>query len=431
MNKAAELALEIYQKTLSAIRADALLERAVTVQDGRLRAGGFDESLDDFRRVFVMGAGKASCGMAAAVDRMLGDRIHKGLVVTKRGHTSDAGRIEVLEAGHPVPDEGSMLAGARMFALGAEVEDDDLVVFLLSGGASSLMELPASEDITLEDLRHTTSLLLRAGANINQLNAVRSCLSMLKSGGMGRIVGRARVLVLVLSDVLGNPLETIGSGPFMALRPNHQAAISVLEEFGVWEFAPSSVTSMLEERPRVDLPESRTDHVVIGDLWTALKAAEAAAKELGLRPFVMSGGIKGEARELGARIAGLVRGLPKPHEKFGMNCLIFGGEPTVTVLGNGMGGRCQEFACAAAPLMAGADDTAILACGTDGTDGPTDAAGALVTSETSVLARANGWDELKALRASDTYHYLAAANALVKTGPTNSNVGDIILAIAQ
>ncbi|HVL37993.1 MAG TPA: DUF4147 domain-containing protein [Fimbriimonadaceae bacterium] len=430
MNEAAEIALEIYRKTLEAIRADRLVERALRLQDGRLRAGSFDEPIDGFKRIHVLGAGKAVAAMAQGVERILGPHFERGLVVTKHGHSASTQRTEVLEAGHPVPDEGSLEAGRRVFEAAGRAEEGDLVLFLLSGGASSLMELPR-EGIGLDDLRQTTSLLLRAGANINQLNAVRSCLSQLKAGGLGRAVGRARVLCLVLSDVLGNSLEVIGSGPFQPHRPDHDAAIRVLEQFGVWELTPPAVTGLLEQRSPPEMPVAQAETVIIGDLWTALKAAEDAAKEAGMRPFVMSGGIKGEARELGARIAGLVRGLPKPHEKFGINCLIFGGEPTVTVLGTGKGGRCQEFACAAAPLLAGSENTAILAAGTDGNDGPTDAAGAVITPDTHDEARKAGWDELKALRASDTYHYLQSAGALIKTGPTQSNVGDIILALAR
>lgn len=429
MSPTKEHALAIYHAALDAVRADTLVKRSANRTGDMLLAGGREYSLAA-GHVLVVGAGKASAPMAAAIEDILGDRLTSGIVVTKDGHTVPTRLIRVLEASHPVPDERSVEAGRQIVELAGQAEAADLVIVLLSGGASSLMELP-EDGISLHDLQETTALLLRAGAPIRELNAIRACLSKIKAGGLARAAGNATVLCLALSDVLGNPLDVIGSGPCVETPRNPQRALDILANRGVIDAAPAAVARLLKADPgdRPPTPSRAADHVIVGDIWTALNAARDAAISRGLRPLVLTGWLEGEAREVGTVFGALARDLPKANLDTGIDCYIAGGETTVTVRGSGKGGRSQELAAAAALTMAGTEGVALLAAGTDGTDGPTDAAGGLVDGSTSALARARGHDITLALTANDTYRALAEAGALVITGPTLSNVGDLVVVV--
>ncbi|HXG24088.1 MAG TPA: DUF4147 domain-containing protein [Chthonomonadales bacterium] len=453
-NAAAEDALAIYAAALAAVRADHLILSALRREGDILKLGDLSLPLANFERVYLVGAGKAAAMMAAAAEQKLAGFLTEGVVVTKYGHRMPAQQVRVLEAGHPVPDEASIAAGRAIHALVSQAGERDLVLCLISGGASALMELPR-ESVTLDDLRTTTDLLLRAGANIEELNAVRACLSQLKAGGLARAAHPARVVCLLLSDVLDNPMGVIGSGPCVDIPVKPAAAREVLLRYGLWERVPASVRELLipspdpptsggeregippaskgdsEHSPR--LQESREDsrvaHILLGDIWTAIHAAHEAARERGLRPCVLTGYLTGEAREVARVFGGIARDLPRTAPLNGINCYIAGGETTVTVRGKGHGGRSQEIACMAAALMDGVQGVALLAAGTDGTDGPTDAAGGLVDGETLNRAKAVGASLEAALAHNDSYTFLHAAQALVMTGPTQSNVGDLIIVV--
>jgi hydroxypyruvate reductase len=302
-----------------------------------------------------------------------------------------------------------------MLALAAEAHPEDLIVVLVSGGASSLMEVLV-EGVTLEELRHTTDSLLRAGTSIDELNCVRSSLSQLKAGGLARACGRATLAVLLLSDVPGNPREVIGSGPCWGVPPPREEAEAVLIRRKVE--IPPGIANALKGTTRLE-PAS-PPHIVLGDVYTALEAASSAAVSLGLQPKVYGRTFSGEAREVGARMAAEVSELQRANAKY--DCVIAGGETTVTVRGNGRGGRNQELACAAALALAGTPNVALLSVGTDGTDGPTDAAGGLVDGETFQRT-----DLRRALEENDSNRALLEANALVVTGPTQSNLNDLVI----
>jgi hydroxypyruvate reductase len=294
------------------------------------------------------------------------------------------------------------------------------------------MELP-ERGISLSDLQQTTALLLRSGASIAELNTVRACLSQVKAGGLARAAGGATVLCLALSDVLGNPLSVIGSGPCLETVRDRTRALDILQARGVAESVPDAVLALLRtaaSEPGQSAQLTMT-HVILGDIWTALEAAREAAEAEGLKPAVLTGWLEGEAREVGRVFGALARDLPRVQEETGIDCYIAGGETTVTVRGPGKGGRSQELACCAAMAMSGIADVALLAAGTDGTDGPTDAAGAIVDGGTASLAQAAGCDLSTALRENDTYPALAAAGSLLITGPTNSNVGDIVVIVKR
>jgi glycerate 2-kinase len=426
---ASEHALDIFEHAVNAVRADRLIDAAISLNGAILQISDRSFDLIKYRRVFVIGAGKASALMAAALQNIIGDAITDGVVVTKYSHALPTKRIRILEAGHPIPDENSVSAGHEIHDLVAQANQNDLVICLLSGGASSLMELPAA-GITLEDLQTITNLLLRAGADINELNAVRACLSNLKAGGLARAIAPARAICLVISDVLGNPLNVIGSGPCFDIAVDRNAAISIIQKNGLWEAISHPVQdSLLNESPSARAISPEVTHFIIGDIRTALDAAKECAIARGLHPLILSSEVQGEARLVGKVYGGMAHDLPLSSQATGFDCIIAGGETTVTVTGNGKGGRSQELACTAALEMSGIEEVCLLAAGTDGTDGPTDAAGALVDGRTLQMAEDHGLSIDHALAENDAYPLLDKIGCLIRTGPTQTNVGDLIIAV--
>lgn len=383
-----------------------------------------------FRDIYVIGAGKAGASMALAAERVLGRRIAGGLINVKYGHLARLRRIELNECGHPVPDERGVEGAARIAAIAERAGEEDLVVCLISGGGSALLPLPA-EPITLAQKQETTKLLLASGANIHEINAVRKHISRIKGGQLARLAYPATVLSLLLSDVIGDNLDVIGSGPTAPDASTFSGAWAILEKYGICGRVPAAVRERLERGVRGEIPETpkagdpafaRTGNRIVGSNRLAVDAAAKRAKELGFRTLVLSTFIEGETRDVarmhGAIAREIVRaGRPvKPPA-----CLITGGETTVTLRGNGLGGRNQEFVLAAAMEIAGLPDTVVFSAGTDGTDGPTDAAGAIADGRT--LARAP--DAAAFLANNDSYHYFERLGDLVVTGPTNTNVMDV------
>ncbi len=387
-------------------------------------------------RLIVVGAGKASGAMAAAVEEVWGDRVTGGLVAVKDGYVAPTRRIRLAEAGHPVPDERGAAAARGIRALVEAATADDLVVVLLSGGGSALTPAPAPP-VTLADKQAVTRLLLSAGANINQLNAVRKHCSLLKGGQLARAAAPARVHALLLSDVIGDPLDVIASGPTAPDESTFAEALGMLDRLGVRERAPRSVIERLESGARGQVPETpksddplfaRVSNVVIGNNQLVVDAAQRRAVELGFAAHVLTRSLEGEAREAAKRFVELRQSIRAGRGPVAAPaCLIAGGETTVTVRGRGTGGRCQEFALAAALEMEGLEGVVILAAGTDGTDGATTAAGALADGESCRRAREQGHDPVASLTDNDSNRIFAALGDLVVTGPTNTNLLDIYL----
>ncbi|MCC6729536.1 MAG: DUF4147 domain-containing protein [Chthonomonadales bacterium] len=420
---AREAALTVYRAALEAVRADRLVRVAMAREGDRLRIAGEEISLAEREHLYLIGAGKAAVAMAEAVEGVLGDRLAEGVVVTRHGYGRPLRCSRVIEAGHPAPDEGSLRGGEAVLALARRAGERDLVVCVLSGGASALLEAPR-EGITLADLRETTSLMLKAGAPIEDLNAVRACLSHVKAGGLARATRPARTICLVLSDVLGNPLDVIGSGPCLDVPVSPARAREAIRRHGLEGRLPPAIGTALARAEREDAPTSPpavVRHVIVGDIWTAIDAAGVAATALGLRPCVLTGWLRGEAREVGRVFGAIARDLPRTAAAGGPGCYLAGGETTVTVRGDGVGGRSQELALAAAREMRATAGCVVLAAGTDGADGPTDAAGAVVDGATA------GTGADAALARSDSYPFLQRAGALIRTGPTDSNVGDLVI----
>jgi hydroxypyruvate reductase len=390
-------------------------------------------------RVFVVGAGKAGTPMAAAVWEIFGEKISAGQVIVKYGHVGknvNLGRITIKEAGHPVPDEAGFLAARGIAQLLDETGPDDTVLCLISGGGSALLTMPV-EGISLADLQESTKRLLAAGATINQINTIRKHLSAVKGGGLARIAAPASVQALILSDVVGDPLEVIGSGPTVPDPTTFADAWTIVEQFQLQETLPKSVTLRLQAGCNGEIADTpkpgdpifeRVNNAIIGSNRIAAQAAVEAARSAGFEAHLLTTFVEGEAREVARVAAGLAKGVARAEGSIKRPaCLVLGGETTVTLKGDGQGGRNQEMALAAAIALDGWPNSLIACLGTDGSDGPTDAAGAFADGNTASRARALGLDAIKFLANNDSYHFFAALDDLIITGPTNTNVNDLCL----
>lgn len=429
------------QRVLDAALAAVDPATAVAAQMRRegdlLLASGRRYALRDYDRVFVVGAGKAGAPMAQAVEAVLGDRITAGCVVVKYGYQAPTRTVRIVQAGHPVPDQAGLEAGREVLALATAAGPRDLVLCLLSGGGSALLEaLPPG--ITLADLRVVTDLLLSCGATINEINCLRKHLSLVKGGQLARAVAPATLVTLVLSDVVGSPLDVIASGPTVADPTTWADALAVVERYHLADRLPASVTERLAAGARGALPDTpkasdslfnQTQTLIVADNAIAAAAAAAEAGRQSYHALVLSTFVEGEAREvakvavaLGREVQAYRRPVAPPA------CLILGGETTVT-LGSqpGQGGRNQELALAAAIALAEHSGITLVSLATDGSDGPTDAAGGIVDGETVSRGKALGLNARRHLDAHDAYAYLDAADALLRTGPTRTNVNDLIL----
>jgi len=424
-----EAAAAIWRAALAAGDVAPLIRRHLRVDGRILKAGPLHLDLDRVRRILVLGAGKAGAAMAASAETVLGGRVSGGFVVVKDGYRVATACVEVVEAGHPVPDARGVAASARVLELATSATADDLVLFLVSGGGSALTPAPAPP-VTLEEKQALTRLLLAAGATINELNAVRKHLSRFKGGLLARAAAPATVLTLALSDVIGDPLDVIASGPTAPDPTTYADALAVLDHRGVLEGAPRAIVERLRagaggalaETPKPGDPVfARVTNLVIGNNALVADAAAAEAERRGYRPHVLTRALQGEARDTARDLVARARALPAPA------ALIAGGETTVTVRGRGRGGRCQEFALAAALALEAGESLVVLAAGTDGTDGPTDAAGGVVDAATLVRGRAAGADAARALADNDAHAFLRAAGACIVSGPTNTNLLDLYL----
>ena len=379
--------------------------------------------------ILIVGAGKAAAGMARGVMEALGDRVSRAEVTTVEGAGDAPPGVTLRHAAHPAPDERSIAAAHAALAIAEDAGEGDLVLCLLSGGGSALWGCPPPE-VSLNALRSVTADLMRAGASISQLNTVRRHLSCIAGGRLARAAHPARLVTLAISDVVGDAPADIASGPTVPDSTTFADALSVLDRFGVE--APGPVRRYLERGVRGKLSETPApgDPVFAGASFhivarnrDALEAAAAEAERLGYPAVIVTDRMQGEAREMGRRIAGMLRSCRRPA------ALILGGETTVAVRGDGSGGRSQELALAGALALEGAGGIALAAFGTDGIDGPTDAAGAMVDGGTAVRTRAAGIDPAEAISRNDTYSALKAAGDLIVTGPTGTNVNDVVVGL--
>jgi glycerate 2-kinase len=368
----------------------------------------------------VIGAGKAGWAMARAVERVLGRRVAGGLVNVP-DFVAPLRRIELNASGHPIPDECGRAGAERIAQIARDAGERDLIVCVISGGASALAPLPAP-GISLAQMQETTRKLLVAGADIRELNTVRKHVEILKGGQLAKLAHPATVIALILSDVVGDDLDVIGSGPTVADRSTAADALEVFRKHGI---APLPVHETPKELDRVE-------NVMVGSNRQSIDAAARQARGLGYRTIVLSTMIEGEAREVAgvhAAIAKEIRASGRPVRA--PACILSGGETTVTVRGAGLGGRNQEFVLAAAIALEGFGPVTIFSAGTDGSDGPTDAAGAIADERTMGRAKSLGMDARAYLAANDSYHFFEKLEALVKTGPTGTNVMDVRIFIVE
>jgi glycerate 2-kinase len=427
-------ALRIFYSALRASDPKEAVLRHVRVSDGVLFAGKRRYRLEAFRNIYLTGAGKASARMAVAVERLLGKRITGGLLNVKHGHVAKLRRIRLNECGHPVPDEAGVQGAQEIGNIAAKAGEDDLLICLISGGGSALLPFPA-QPVTLAEKQDTTQLLLRSGANIHEINTVRKHISSIKGGQLAALAWPAQVLSLILSDVIGDDLDVIGSGPTAPDSSAFLDALAVLEKFGLTNLVPPPVSERIRAGVAGEIPETpksleRVQNLIVGSNQLALDAAAGAARGLGYRPLILSSFIEGETRDVAkvhAAIAKEVLSSGRPVKR--PACVISGGETTVTIKGNGLGGRNQEFALAAAMDIAAISGVLMLSGGTDGSDGPTNAAGALCDGTTIARAEKLGLNAADFLARNDSYHFFEPLGDLIRTGPTGTNVMDVRLAL--
>lgn len=429
-----ERVVSIMSSALEAVDPAEAIRRQVRVDDNILTVGGRVYDLDRYKHIYVVGGGKASSPMALAIEQLLGDRITAGSVNVKYGYTLPTSVIQLHEAGHPLPDQAGVKGTDILIQLIKRATNDDLVICLISGGGSALMVAP-SEGITLADMEAFTQVMLSCGATINEINTIRKHCSRIKGGQMARLAYPAELIALLLSDVVGNPLDVIASGPTVADTSTFSDAWGIVDKYGIAHRLPTSMVQRLQrgkagdiaETPKTgDLALKKVHTQVIASNEIAAQSAIEEAKRKGFNTLLLSTFIEGEAREVALVFAAIAKeirnsGLPVPTPA----CIVAGGETTVTLQGKGKGGRNQELALAAAISIAGMEDVMVIGLATDGTDGPTDAAGALADGTTLVRAQALGFSAQKHLVDNDSYPFFDALGDLLLTGPTNTNVNDL------
>jgi glycerate 2-kinase len=430
-----EILTKIFMAGLRAVDPEEAVRRHVELVGNRLRAGGHFYPLDRFDRIIVIGAGKGTAPMARALEDILGERLTRGSIIVKYGHGLPLQKIRVLEAGHPVPDQAGLDATQGMLAEIEQCTAKDLVLCAFSGGGSALTPAPRPP-LSFSEKQQTTELLLASGATIEEVNALRKHLSFSKGGQLAKLAYPATVMSLLLSDVVGDPLDVIASGPTVPDPSTFADCLKIIERYGLTDKLPAAVLKLLQDGAAggiADTPKpgdavfKKVQNLVVASNRAALLAAAEEARLLGYNVLVLSSFMQGEAREvaqvltaIGKEIVYSDNPVPSPA------CVLAGGETTVTIAGRGKGGRNQELALAAALALKGWSHITLLSAGTDGTDGPTDAAGAFADGETCRNATQQGINPRENLANNDSYNFFDQLGQLCKTGPTRTNVMDLI-----
>jgi glycerate 2-kinase len=433
----------IFKESLRAVDPYNAVKRFVHVEGKRLTVGTEDVpnteiDLADYERIFLVGGGKATAPMAKAVEELLGKRISRGMINVKYGFSTELTFTRIMEANHPLPDANGVEGTRKMLDLLNSAGEKDLVFSLISGGGSALLVHPAG-DITMEEIQDLTQMLLECGATIDEINSLRKHISSIKGGRMAQAAYPATTVNLMLSDVVGDNMDVIASGPFVPDRSTFQDAWKVIEKYNlkniphaIQTYLQSGIEGHVQETPKAgENIFLRVHNFVIGSNILALRAAEEKAKDLGYNPLILSSMIEGETKEVAGVHVAIAREIVKTATPISPPaCIISGGETTVTIKGNGLGGRNQEFCLAAAMEMDGLPASiAVLSGGTDGDDGPTKAAGAIVDPHTVERGRALGLEASEFLSNNDSYHFLEKTEDLLVTGPTGTNVMDVRLVL--
>lgn len=420
---------QILSACIEAVEPGNAVRRFIQREKNLLRISNQMYNLYDVERVTVLGVGKATEAMSRALLDVLGSYPSRGLLIPKQTFTSPASGFEVCTGGHPVPTPNSVIAGDKALELASSLTERDLLICLISGGGSALMTSP-HPGLQLEDLQTLTRALLACGARVDEINTLRRHLDRVKGGGLAKAAKHARVASLILSDVVGNPLEAIASGPTAPDPSNKTDALSILQKYNLNEKIPATILHFLESAPETPKPNDslfeRVQNVLIGSNDLAAQAGLDAAKSLGFHTHFLGDTWQGEARETAKELCGYFN---RDHER--PFCFIAGGETTVTLRGRGRGGRNQELALAAAIEMSGMDNVTLVTLATDGEDGPTDAAGAVVTNETFFRAERLGLNAKVFLNRNDSYSFFDSLGDLIKIGPTGTNVNDLVFLFGE
>jgi glycerate 2-kinase len=434
------LLTEIFNAGLRAVDPGAAIRSQVHRQGNHLIVANRTYDLGNFQRVCLTGAGKATALMAKSLEELLEDRLSAGLILVKHGHAAALHKTRVIEAGHPIPDQSGLDGTAELLHLLENCGAHDLVICALSGGASALLPAPIPP-LDLDQKQLVTQLLLDSGADIGEINSIRKHLSLSKGGGLAKAAYPATLISLILSDVVGDRLDVIASGPTVADNSRFADCLAIVDRYGlsvrfpapVWQFLKDGAAGLYPETPKAGDPIfAKVQNVVVGNNRLALLAAQAQAEALGFRTLLLTSGLEGEAAQVGRLLAavGKEAGL-SGHPMAPPACVLAGGETTVTLQGHGKGGRNQELALAAAIALDGLDRISLLSAGTDGTDGPTDAAGAFADGTSCSRARARGLNPVDFLSRHDAYHFFAPLGDLLITGPTRTNVMDIMCLLIE
>jgi hydroxypyruvate reductase len=426
----------ILQAGLEAADPVRAIRQTVTLEGDSLSVADQVYDLTPHKNIFVVGAGKASAAMAQALEEILGERIRTGRINVKYDHTLPLNFIQLKEAGHPVPDEAGYQGTQEIIQLLRGRSENDLVFCLLSGGGSALLPSPAS-CLNLADKQVLTQKLLGCGATIHEINALRKHVSGIKGGKLAQLTYPATLITLILSDVVGDDLESIASGPTVPDHSTFADCLRILEKYTLLDEIPKRVADFMRCGAAGDMPETpkgddpafkKTQNVIVASNIQALEAARSQAEALGYNCLLLSSMVEGETKEVAkvhAAVAREIRASGNPL--VAPACVISGGETTVKIRGQGKGGRNQEFVLAAAIEIAGMENTVVLSAGTDGTDGPTDAAGAVADGDTIARSEELGLNAESYLQDNDSYHFFEALDDLLITGPTLTNVMDLRL----
>jgi glycerate 2-kinase len=438
--EARALALASIEFALNYVDPKRLLRERFVLKDSTIRVDGSFFDLQKFRRVYVVGGGKASGSMAEVIEQVLGRRITDGVVAVPYADKSITEIIRLHRASHPIPDEAGVEAARRIMETVTQATQDDLIICLISGGGSSLLPLPR-EGISIDEKREVTQALLRCGAAITEVNTVRKHLSGIKGGWLAKVAYPATVLNLILSDVVGDRLDFIASGPTAPDPTTFGDAITVLKKHGIWDRTPEPVRKTLLDGEMGLIPETpkpsdeafkKVTNVIIGNNRTASLAACEHLRSAGMKTLLLTSTLEGEARWIGIALASIGLEISSSGHPIGKPAgLVAGGETTVTVTGRGLGGRNQELALASALKLSGSDGVVIASASTDGIDGPTDAAGAVVDGRTLTRAKRAGLNPEKHLAENDSHNFFRGLHDLIVTGPTGTNVNDISVIVVR
>lgn len=432
--KARSLALRSLEFALRAVDPKKMMKSRISLRNSIVKADGYSFDLKKFTNLYVVGGGKASGSMAEALNQILGNRIAKGLVNVPYCNKHRVGAIRLHEASHPTPDEAGVKGTLEMLRIVEEAGKDDLIICLISGGGSSLMPLPR-DGISIPDKSKITEAMLKSGATISEINTLRKHISDFKGGWLAKKAYPATVLNLVLSDVVGDPLSFIASGPSIPDPTTFHDAITILQKYRLWDTAPTSIKKVLLDGENGLLPETpkpgdkvfkKVYSVVVGNNRSASTATQRCLASAGLRSLILTSTLEGEARHVGTMLASIARGTYASGDPVQKPVgIVAGGETTVTVTGRGLGGRNQEILLGATPRLSGMKGVVMASLSTDGVDGPTDAAGAIADGETLARATRMGLTPEDFLADNDSYHFFSRLNDLVFTGPTGTNVNDV------